>query len=88
MVQQGITDSAGQLPIAHQLATRAYQLDLANGESYHIPVAENYRGDAANGQRANQGFLNHEPSSDSDVDRAVHRQLYDELLNPNMTKGV
>jgi len=83
LVQNGVIDGGGQLPIAHQLATKAYRLELSNGAIYDIPVAENFRGDAANGERANQGFHYHQGAPDAGadaVDRAVHRQTYDALL--------
>jgi len=83
LVKNGVIDGGGQLPIAHQLATQAYRLELSNGAIYDIPVAENFRGDAANGERANQGFHYHQGAPDAGadaVDRAVHRQTYDALL--------
>ena len=86
LVKQGITDATGQIPIDHQAFTQQYTLELANGVKHSIPVPENYRGDAANGELANQGFLFHEgkPGTQADtVDRAVHRQTYSSLINPD-----
>jgi Uncharacterized protein conserved in bacteria len=85
MVKQGVFDSTGQLPIDHHVTTQKYTLELANGVKHDIPVPGDYR-DVANGALANQGFPFHEGLSGSDgaaPDRAAHRQLYNELLNPS-----
>ncbi|ASL48841.1 hypothetical protein bAD24_p00700 (plasmid) [Burkholderia sp. AD24] len=84
LVKQGVFDSTGQLPIDHQVTTQKYMLELANGDKHEIPVPGEYH-DAANGALANQGFQFHEGQAEGDaaaVDRAAHRQLYSDLLNP------
>ncbi|MGH8781300.1 type VI secretion system Vgr family protein [Paraburkholderia sp.] len=85
LVKQGVFDSTGQLPIDHHVTTQKYTLELANGVKHEIPVPGDYR-DAHNGALANQGFHFHESLSDGDTaapDRAVHRQVYNDLLNPS-----
>ncbi|WP_420954807.1 type VI secretion system Vgr family protein [Burkholderia gladioli] len=85
MVKEGVLDSTGQLSIDHHVPVQKYTLELANGVKHEIPVPGDYH-DAANGTLANQGFPFHEGLSDSDrtaPDRAAHRQLYNDLLNPS-----
>lgn len=86
LVKQGVFDKTGQLPIDHQATTQKYTLELANGVKHDIPVPGEYR-DADNGALANQGFQFHESGSDTDItsagDRALHRQRYSNLLNPD-----
>ncbi|GFZ91184.1 type VI secretion system Vgr family protein [Dyella caseinilytica] len=89
LVKQGLTDASGQIPIDHQAFTQHYRLELGNGAIYAIPVTENFRGDATNGQLANRGFHYHEGAPDNPadaVDRAAHRQVYNNLLSPTQTK--
>ena len=73
------------IPVDHHAMTQNYQLQLANGVTFSIPIAEQYRGDVENGELANRGFQYHEPAPGSDgtaADRAAHRLAYQELLNP------
>jgi type VI secretion system secreted protein VgrG len=82
--KQGVLDETGLLQIDHHPTTQRYTLKLANGVSYTIPVAEQYRGSADNGALANQGIPFHEGKSDKSataVDRAEHRTRYDKLLD-------
>lgn len=84
-MKQGVIDRTGQVSIDHHVTTQKYTLEMANGVKHEIPVPGEYRGDAANGALANQGFHFHEGNPDggaSTVDRAVHRQKYFDLLNP------
>jgi type VI secretion system secreted protein VgrG len=86
LIKQGVIDRTGTLPIDHKIPTQQYRLELANGVTHHIPVAGEYTGDSANGQLANQGFQFHQSAPDDgspEVDRAVHRQDYNNLLNPS-----
>lgn len=83
-VAQGVIDATGQIPVDHQVTTQKYRLEFANGVVHDILAPTEYRGDAENGELANQGFHFHEGASDADavaVDRAVHRQTYANLLN-------
>jgi type VI secretion system secreted protein VgrG len=86
LVKQGVMDPTGLIPVDHHVTTHEYQLELAGGISYAVPVAEEYRGDPANGELANRGFQLHESRPSGDVtppgDRALHRQRYQDLLDP------
>jgi type VI secretion system secreted protein VgrG len=83
LVAQGLTDASGRILVDHQPSTQSYRLELANGVAYNIPVSDEFRGDAENGQLANQGFHFFEQGSNGDgQDRAVHRKTYYGLLNP------
>ncbi|MDO3615316.1 type VI secretion system tip protein VgrG [Ralstonia pseudosolanacearum] len=82
MVKQGVIDASGQLPIDHFPGTQKYSLQLANGVTHDIPVPAEYH-NPANGELANQGFHFHEGSDASAADRAMHRQAYRDVLNPN-----
>jgi len=85
LVKQGVFDKSGQLPIDHHVATQKYTLELANGDRHDIPVPGEYR-DPTNGALANRGIQFHEGQPDSDTaaaDRAAHRQIYGDLLNPS-----
>jgi type VI secretion system secreted protein VgrG len=87
LVSKGVLDETGLLQFDHHPTTQQYTLTLANGVSYTIPVAEQYRGDAENGALANQGMPFHEgqPGTDAGAtDRAEHRTSYNKLLNPEM----
>ncbi|RBB33088.1 type VI secretion system tip protein VgrG [Burkholderia reimsis] len=85
LIKEGVIDHSGQIPIDHRVTTREYQLELANGVKYSIPVADTYRGDAGNGELANLGFHYHESGTDGDItpagDRAIHRERYSSLLD-------
>jgi type VI secretion system secreted protein VgrG len=86
LVKQGGMDETGLIQVDHHPTTQQYTLKLANGASYTIPIAEQYRGNADNGALANQGIPFHEGQSGTDsgaVDRAGHRVSYNELLNPD-----
>ncbi|WP_414449329.1 type VI secretion system Vgr family protein [Burkholderia sp. 22PA0099] len=84
LVTQGITDATGRIVIDHRPGTQSYRLEFANGVAYDIPVGEAFRGDAANGQLANQGFHFFEQGENGDgTDRAAHRLQYYRLLNPD-----
>jgi type VI secretion system secreted protein VgrG len=85
LVKQGVMDETSLLQVEHHPTTQQYTLKLANGASYTIPVADQYRGNADNGALANGGFHFYEGQSGTNagaVDRAQHRADYDELLNP------
>ena len=87
LLKQGVMDETGLIQVDRHPTTQQYTLKLANGASYAIPVAEQYRGNADNGALANQGMPFHEgqPGTDaSKADRARHRVGYRELLDPDM----
>jgi type VI secretion system secreted protein VgrG len=86
LVKQGVIDATGQIPVEHYVTTKKYTLALAGGATHTIPVAFDYRGDAANAGLANEGFQFQEKSLAEDVavagDRALHRQRYNnDVLN-------
>jgi type VI secretion system secreted protein VgrG len=64
------------------MATKQYELQLASGAVHAIPTTEEYRGNAENGELAARGFQFFEsaPGTPEAPDRAVHRQVYDQLL--------
>jgi type VI secretion system secreted protein VgrG len=80
LVKQGVFDETGLLQIDHHVTTQKYTLQLANGVTHVIPVADAYRGNAVNGTLANQGFHFHEGLPNT-IDRAEHRANYNGLLN-------
>lgn len=83
-VKQGVMDASGYIPVEHREGTQAYRVELANGVSYNIPVSEEFNGDPNNALLANQGFHFHEEGSEgTGVDRVVHRQIYQRLLDNN-----
>ncbi|AEG69767.1 type VI secretion system Vgr family protein [Ralstonia solanacearum] len=82
LVRQGVIDASGQLPVDHHPGTQQYSLRLANGVTHEIPVPAEYHS-AANGELANQGIHFHEGDESGAADRAVHRQSYQDMLNPN-----
>jgi hypothetical protein len=74
-------DETGLIEIDHHPTTQPSTLKLANGASYTIPVAVQYRGNANNRALANGGFHYHEDKSGttaSAVDRAQHRADFNE----------
>lgn len=42
LLKQGVLDERGQISVDHRVVTRSYKLEMANGVSYQIPVAEAY----------------------------------------------
>jgi len=86
-VKQGVMEESGLVPVDHYRGAQFYRIELANGVSYHIPLTEAFRGEPGNGQLANQGFHFHEEGKQGEgVDRARHRQAYQQLLGPNQEK--
>ncbi|GAU05098.1 type VI secretion system Vgr family protein [Burkholderia stabilis] len=84
LVAQGVTDATGRIAVEHRPGAQSYRLEFANGVAYQIPVSDEFRGDATNGQLANQGFHFYEQGTDGDgEDRAAHRRHYYRLLNPD-----
>ncbi|MEX5685911.1 type VI secretion system Vgr family protein [Pseudomonas silesiensis] len=83
LLQRGVLDKTGQLSIDHQVVTRGYRLDLANGLRFQIPVPTEYR-NAEQAHLANQGLQNHPSQTDPEVSQPAshtdHRALYAAVL--------
>jgi hypothetical protein len=58
-VEKGIIDDSGKLMVMHCVTTQKYQLKLANGVVYDIPVVTRYTNDAM-GDLANMGLHRHQ----------------------------
>lgn len=84
LLKQGVLDERGQISVDHQVVTRSYKLEMANGVSYQIPVAEAYSR-PEQGELANRGFHHHTSQADADINppasHTEHRSLYAELLD-------
>jgi type VI secretion system secreted protein VgrG len=82
LVTQGVLDSSGQFSIDHQVVTRSYTMKMANGQSFEIPVPEDYR-NPEQGALANEGLHHHHGRAHPDVSPPVshteHRQHYASL---------
>ncbi|MGV6394305.1 type VI secretion system Vgr family protein [Pseudomonas caspiana] len=82
-LQKGILDKTGQLLIEHQVVTRQYRLELANGVTYQIPIPTEYD-NAEQGVLANSGLHNHRSQPDDGLSQPVshtdHRDLYAAVL--------
>jgi type VI secretion system secreted protein VgrG len=84
LLKQGVLDQTGQLPIEHQVVTRQYLLELANGVKYQIPIPTDYR-NAEQAQLANGGLHSHPSETDAEVNQPTshtdHRALYTEVMD-------
>ncbi|WP_447748403.1 type VI secretion system Vgr family protein [Pseudomonas nicosulfuronedens] len=83
-LQQGVLDKTGYLAFDHQVITRQYRLELANGVSYRIPVPDDYS-NPEQGRLASLGLQNHpSPSDDPEIgppsQHTDHRIDYADLL--------
>jgi type VI secretion system secreted protein VgrG len=83
LVKSGVLDKSGQLPIDHQVVTREYTLEMANGVRYQIPVVDAYT-NPEQGKLANLGFHHHPSMASSDINtpdtHTAHRMTYARLL--------
>ncbi|WP_420849031.1 type VI secretion system Vgr family protein [Pantoea rodasii] len=83
LVKSGVLDKSGQLPIDHQVVTREYTLEMANGVRYQIPVVDAYS-NPEQGKLANLGFHHHPSMASSDINtpdtHTAHRMTYARLL--------
>lgn len=68
LLNQGVLDQTGQLPIEHQVVTRQYRLELANGVKYQIPIPTDYR-NAEQAHLANGGLHSHPSETDAEVNQ-------------------
>ncbi|MES4694071.1 type VI secretion system tip protein VgrG, partial [Klebsiella pneumoniae] len=82
LLKQGVLDERGQISVDHQVVTRSYKLEMANGVSYQIPVAEAYSR-PEQGELANRGFHHHTSQAASDINppssHTEHRNTYADL---------
>jgi len=66
-LQQGVLDKTGFLSFDHQVITRQYRLELANGISFRVPVPEDYS-NPEQGHLANRGLNHHlAPNDDPEI---------------------
>ena len=83
LVKSGVLDKSGQLPIDHQVVTREYTLEMANGVRYQIPVVDAYS-NPEQGKLANLGFHHHPSVASSEINtpdtHTAHRMTYARLL--------
>ncbi|VVO35908.1 hypothetical protein PS691_05318 [Pseudomonas fluorescens] len=83
LLKQGVLDDTGQLLIEHQVVTRGYRLEMANGVTYQIPLPTDYR-NAEQAHLANRGLHNHPSQTNAEVSQPTahtdHRALYQAVL--------
>ena len=89
-LKKGVLDDTGFLLIEHQVITRQYQLAMANGVNYQIPIPTDYR-NAEHGPLANRGLHNHTSNSHDEISQPSshkeHRTLYAAAIDKNQTPG-
>lgn len=89
-IKEGVLDGTGPLQVDHEVVTREYQLELANGMIYKIPVASQYS-NASQGEGANGGIHKHEAGAPADTGAtpqpATPREDYAEILYGSVVKG-
>lgn len=82
-IKEGVLDETGQLPIAHEVPTQKYKLELANGMIHNIPIPNSYS-NPEQGEAANSGFLRHvagkAPDTGATPQRANTREDYFKAL--------
>ena len=85
-VGKGIMDDSGRVEVDHHVTTTRYQIELANGVNYDIPVGGEYQGEPGNAELANQGFQHHSGLPHPDIappgDARLFRQAYTQLNSP------
>jgi type VI secretion system secreted protein VgrG len=85
-VGTGVLDPSGAVEVDHHVTTSRYYIELANGVRYDLPVVGDYRGEQANAEQANQGFLRHQGLPHPDIspagERSPFRQAYTQLNSP------
>ncbi|GGL25773.1 type IV secretion protein Rhs [Pseudomonas brenneri] len=85
VLKQGVLDKTGQVLIDHEVVTKQYRMELANGVNYQIPVPTDYR-NAEQAHLANGGLHNHLSQADTEVSQPTshtdHRALYAAVMSP------
>ncbi|MFZ5961302.1 hypothetical protein ACOXVJ_27760, partial [Pseudomonas knackmussii] len=76
-LQKGVLDDSGHLTLEHQVVTRQYSLELANGIRYQVPVPSDYR-NSEQGHLANRGLHKHATQND-------RRHHYEDVLDSAAT---
>ncbi|MBT8768446.1 type VI secretion system Vgr family protein [Metapseudomonas boanensis] len=84
-LQQGVLDETGYLTFEHQVVTRHYRLELANGLSYQLPVPSEYR-NPEQGELANRGLHNHPSQASDGIPHTEQRVWYAALLEKRRSK--
>ncbi|MNJ49463.1 hypothetical protein D3C77_446930 [compost metagenome] len=88
-VAEGVLDASSEIRVEHQLITSQYQLRLANGVSYQLPIPGDYR-NPEQAHLANDGLQHHNTSPDARIKQPVahtdHRHLYAALLGRPSTQ--
>jgi type VI secretion system secreted protein VgrG len=62
-IGEGVLDGETPLTVEHEVTTKEYKIEFANGVTHRIPVAGQYT-NPVQGQLANAGILRHEPGND------------------------
>ncbi|VVQ21008.1 hypothetical protein PS938_04992 [Pseudomonas fluorescens] len=85
VLKQGVLDKTGQVLIDHEVVTKQYRIELANGVNYQIPVPTDYR-NAEQAHLANGGLHNHLSQADTEVSQPTshtdQRALYAAVMSP------
>ena len=55
-IQNGIIDKTGEIFVEHQIPTKKYKLELANGGIYNMSFVDEYENDTQNSELLNKGF--------------------------------
>jgi type VI secretion system secreted protein VgrG len=85
-LKQGVLDDSGHLPVDHQVVTRQYQLKLANGLNFQLPIPADYR-NPEQGQLANLGLHKNPSQADASPSQSDHRALYARVMeDPDQSK--
>ncbi len=83
-VDKGVIDKKVGLEFDHQVVTKKYLMEMANGVRFEIPVVENYRNEEQ-GKLANQGFHHHNAESDPEIkppeSHTENRNVYSGILD-------
>ncbi|MDU4253185.1 type VI secretion system Vgr family protein, partial [Pseudomonas sp.] len=91
LLQQGVLDKTGKIEFDHQVITRHYRLQMANGVSYEVPIPADYR-TPDQGRLANRGLHHHNVRAGAQTQAGAahtdYRLLYAYVLDgPDALKG-
>ncbi len=85
-IETGVFGESGSVLVQHMVATQEYRVELANGQSYKIPVASEYT-KPDEGQAASQGFIKHEPGASGGVSNPKRLRLSARQRHKNGIRG-